>query len=330
MLAAVCLTKILSCSPQLPTAIGPIREVVLVTDYHDLIDSTAQKILQNSIYTPQPEPEFLIRYEPLSRLKAVASFHIILLVGTANDDIIQQLCGERLQGLDKDTFKLLAISEPWAKNQKVLIFVTQKESLLVNGLNKFSARLRLTLQQYALAQMHRLTYQRGYNRRLKEKLLGKYGWAFNFPYGFRLVDKYELDKFIYLVTHNPDRSVFVYFEQKTRPLLKELLLSLRDSLTQQFYEGDFVVKELCQADTVRFQFFTAETVAVLALKIRGVWQNQNLVAGGPFVAYCFNYQNRFYFLDGMAFNPGKYKLDNLNQLDVILQTFELKLSHSQP
>jgi hypothetical protein len=60
------------------------------------------------------------------------------------------------------------------------------------------------------------------------------------------------------------------------------------------------------------------------LKIRGVWQNPKLVAGGPFVSYCFNYQNRFYYLDGMVFNPGKHKLDNQNQIDVILQTFELK------
>jgi len=321
------LLVILSCSPQLPTSIGRIREVVLVTEYHNLIDSIAKAILQDTLYTPQPEPEFLLRFEPLSRLEAIAGFHIILLVGTINDKPIQKLFGEHLTELEPDSGRLLSINEPWAKNQKVLLFITRNDSLLVSGFLRYSARIHWQLQQYVLDQMQRLTYQRGFNQRLKKKVLEKYGFAFNLPFGFQLVNKYELDKFIYFVTHNPDRSVFFYYEIGTKPLKKDDLLAFRDSLTAQFYEGDFVVKELCRADTVQFQFRSkthSEAVRVLALRIKGVWQNKDLVAGGPFVSYCFNYQNRFYYLDGMVFNPGKYKLDNLNQLDVILQTFELE------
>jgi hypothetical protein len=308
---------IISCSPQLPTSIGLVREIVVVTPYRDLIDSTAKKILQRDIFTPQPEPEFLLRFEPLQRLEAFAAFHIVFIVGTIKDEPIQQLLSTRLAEVKKDTFGLFAIPEPWAKNQKVLVFVAQAESLLNSGLTKYAARIRYTFQQWVFEQMNKLTYQRGFNKRLKQKVLEKYGFAFDLLFGFKLVDKYEFDKFIYFVTHNPDRSIFCYYEDGTKPLTKDNLLAFRDSLTAQFYEGDFVVKNLTIADTVRF-------LDVIALKLKGVWQNNQLVAGGPFVSYCFNYRNRFYFIDGMAFNPGKHKLDNQNQLDVILQTFVLK------
>lgn len=306
-----------SCSPQLPTSIGRIREIVIITPYHNLIDSVMKKILQRDIYTPQPEPEFLIRNEPISRLEVALAFHFVFIVGTINDVPIRQIIGAEYEKVKKDTFRLLALAEPWAKNQKVLIFVAQDESLLVFGLNRYAERIRYTFQQYALEQIKRVSYDRGFNKRLKQKTLTKYGFSFDLPYGFKLVDKYEFDKFIYFVTHNPDRSIFCYKEVGIKPLIKDNLLALRDSLTAQFYEGDFVVKELAQVDTVRF-------LDVLALKIKGVWQNNQLNAGGPFVSYCFNYENNFYYIDGMVFNPGKHKLDNQNQMDVILQTFELK------
>jgi hypothetical protein len=314
VLIALC---IISCSPQLPASIGRVRQIALVTDYHKLVDSVAKLILQESIYTPQPEPEFLIRYEPIKRLEAVAALHFVFIVGTIEDEPVRQILDSRLAEIEKDTFSLLAIPQPWAKNQKVLVFAAQKESLLVTGLTKYSARIRYTFQQWVMEQMRKLTYQRGYNKRFKAKTLEKYNFAFDLPPGFKMVDKYEFDKFIYFVNHNPDRSIFCYYEDGIKPLTKDNLLAFRDSLTAQFYDGDFVVKELSIADTVRFW-------EVRALKIRGVWQNPKLVAGGPFVSYCFNYQNRFYYLDGMVFNPGKHKLDNLNQIDVILQTFELK------
>ena len=306
-----------SCSPQLPTSIGRVRQVVLITEYHELIDSIARQILQESIYTPQPEPEFLIRFEPLNRLEAVAALHFVFIVGTIKDEPIRQILDNRLPEIEKDTYSLLAIPQPWAKNQKVLVFVAQNESLLVNGLIKYSARIRYTFQQWVINQISRLTYQKGYNKRLKAKTLEKYHFAFDLPAGFKMVDKYEFDKFIYFVTHNPDRSIFCYYEDGIKPLTKDNLLSFRDSLTTQFYEGDFVLKELSVADSVRF-------LDLLALKLKGVWKNNKLNAGGPFVSYCFNQNNRFYFIDGMVFNPGKYKLDNQNQLDAILQTLVLE------
>ena len=121
-----------TCSPQLPTSIGRIRQIVLVTEYHKLVDSVVSQILQDSIYTPQPEPEFFIRYEPLNRLQAVAALHFVFIVGTIEDEPIRQILDYRLSDIEKDTYSLLAIPQPWAKNQKVLIFVTQNESLYMD------------------------------------------------------------------------------------------------------------------------------------------------------------------------------------------------------
>jgi len=296
---------------------GIIREIIVVSPHNNIIEPITRQILQQNIYTPQPEPEFVLRFEDTARLRAFLNFHLMFIVGTTKDEVIQKLLGDRVNQVEKDTFKLIVIPEPWAKNQKVLVFVSKDESLLVSGMAKYSKRIRHTFQQWIVEQMRKITYEKGHNKQLKDLLLTRYGFGLDLPASFRLVDKYEFDKFIYLVAHNPDRSIFCYYEAGTKPLAKDNLLSFRDSLTFQFYEGDSVVKNLTIVDTV--QFFNGS-----ALKLKGVWQNQKLAAGGPFISYCFNYQNRFYYIDGSVYNPGKYKLDNLNQVDVILQTFELK------
>jgi hypothetical protein len=66
---------------------------------------------------------------------------------------------------------------------------------------------------------------------------------------------------------------------------------------------------------------TIEFLGVPGLRLRGVWQNQRQVIGGPFVLYAFNYQERFFILDGMVFNPGQKKLSSLFQVEAIIRTF---------
>jgi len=62
-----------------------------------------------------------------------------------------------------------------------------------------------------------------------------------------------------------------------------------------------------------------------AIRIKGVWRNDKIKGGpmgGPFVSYFFQKNGIWYFLDGHVFAPGKKKWPFLEEVDVILNTFE--------
>ncbi|MEO0092017.1 MAG: DUF4837 family protein [candidate division WOR-3 bacterium] len=304
---------VISCSPPLPTTIGGMRDVILLTDHKEEIELPIREILQRYIYTVQPEEEFIVRYRPLSRLPDFIKFRFLFIVGTVNEEPIRTILDVHTQKIEMDTMALFAFADLWVENQKVLVFAVKSKEFLPTGLKRYGARIRKTFQDYLLNHMTKITYEQGYDKKLTKYLLDKYQFNFKVPRRFRLITKYEHENFIYLITHNPDRSIFIYSSAEMQDLTPSKLINLRDSLTAKYYEGDFVYRPYTRAETTLFN-------NIWAIKLIGVWQNNKLTAGGPFISYCFNHNNRFYFIDGMLYYPGKKKLDNLNQLDAILHT----------
>lgn len=307
---------VISCSPPLPTTIGGLRDIILLTDHKEEIETIVKEILQRYIYTVQPEEEFIVRYRPLSRLPDFVRFRFLFIVGTIDEEAIQTILDVHTKKIEMDTMGLYAFADLWVENQKVLVFAVKAKEFLHSGLNRYGPRIRKTFQDYLLNHMTKITYEQGYDKKLTQLLSNKYQFNLKVPKRFRIITKYENENFLYLVSHNPDRSIFIHTSHEILNLTPEILISLRDSLTAKYYEGDFVYKPYTRAETTLFN-------NIWAIKLIGVWQNNKLTAGGPFISYGFNYNNRFYFIDGMVFHPGKKKLDNLNQLNAILHTFNV-------
>jgi hypothetical protein len=306
----------LSCTTNLPTTLGKPRKLVLLTSYRTNIENQISVILEQNIYTVQPEPEFLIRYEPLLNADAFLKFHLIFFVGTIDEEPIATLINKQREKIINDTFGLFSFTEPWTKGQKVLVFAVKNPELLEIGLTRYAERIRKTFREYLLTYMNKITYERGYDQKLTKRLSEKYDYTIQVPYNFKINDQYAQDNFVYLVAHNPDRSIFLYSDPQAQELVPSKLIDYRNMLTQKFYDSDYVYRNLTKAETTLFN-------DIWSIKFTGVWQNNQATIGGPFVAYCFNYQQRFYFIDGVLYNPGKKKLDNLNQLDAILHTFKV-------
>ncbi|MBS4016189.1 MAG: DUF4837 family protein [Candidatus Latescibacteria bacterium] len=310
------LSLALTCSRDLPSSIGRVRQIIVLSNFKTEIEKEITYTLQRNFYTIQPEPEFLIRYEPLSRFNDFVKFRLIFIIGLIKEEPIQTLLSQYQEKISQDTFGLYSFTNPWASNQKVLVFATTDIKFLDAGLKRYEQRIRKEYGDYILQYMHDVTYARGYKKQVSEQLAEKYNFSVKVPNSFFLNEKFAEHHFVYLVAHNPTRSLFIYSQPAHKELDPASLIAMRDSLTNLFYDKDFVYQELTYAETTSFNNMPA-------LKIVGAWQNNQLVAGGPFVSYCFNKNGRFYFLDGMVFNPGKRKLDNLKQLDAVLNTFKI-------
>jgi len=303
-----------TCQGGLPRSYGPVREVTVVSPELELITPVLEQFLGRKIATPQPEPEFRLRLGTVDRFEGLAKMRLLLLVGTSGDTLVRTVLGSKIDSLPGGEFGLFKFPNGWARNQWVLVCVAQKKELLVPGLIGYGPRIRQEVYAIVLDQLARAVYLRGIDRRLTDSLTNRFGWAVDVPQGWRLGAEHAGEQFVYIFGHYPDRTVFVHWQDTTRALVAESIVNLRDRLTGRFFEGDSVERSLVMADSIEF-------LSGPALRLRGVWQNRQEVMGGPFVAYAFNCQGRFFLVDGLVFNPGKKKLDNLFEVEALVRTF---------
>jgi len=297
--------------------IGPLREVTIISAQWDELEGTVRSILQEPVPTPQPEPEFKVRVGTAGKFDTYSKFRILLIIGTSSDTLIRQILGPRADSLSEGDFGLLKVPNPWQKGQFALIFIARDAAKLEPGLEVYAARIRQTLREIVLTQMAKAVYIEGVEKKPTEELSAKYSFTIDVPRRWLLNQDGAGDDFIYLYGHNPDRNVFVHWQDSTRSLLPESLSALRDRLTARYYDGD----------SIDLQFLRAETIAFLAgpcVRLSGIWRNDRDVIGGPFVNYSFNFRGRFYMADGLVYHPGKPKLDALSQTEAVIRTLTPK------
>jgi hypothetical protein len=310
---------LLACGGGIPVSklIGPLREVTVISNEWDEVEPTVRSILQEPVLTPQPEPEFKLRVGTEGKFETYSRFRILFIIGVSQDTLIRQILGPRADSLSEGDFGLLKVPNPWQKGQFALIFVARDTAKLVPGLEVYAARIRQTLREIVLSQMAKAVYIEGVEKKPTEELNAKHAFTIDVPRRWFLNQDNAADRYIYLYGHNPDRNVFVYWQDATQPLVPESLSMLRDRLTGRFYDGDSIDRRFLQAETIAF-------LAGPCVRLSGVWKNDRDVIGGPFVNYSFNFHGRFYMADGLVFYPGKPKLDALNQVEAVIRTLTPK------
>jgi hypothetical protein len=288
-----------------------------VSDHWHVIDSTVIQMLQQELATPQPEPEYKVRVGRVERFETFSKFRIVMLVGTARDTLLRQVLGRRVDSLAAGDFGLFRVPNPWQQGQTVLIFVARDTGLLVRGLEAYAARIRQELEEIVLEQMRRAVYIEGINTELTGRLAQRFAFSVDVPARWQVREEFADSGFVYMFVHYPDRSVFVYWSGTLPGTAPESLAMLRDRLTGRYYKGDSIDPLFTTVDTVEF-------LSRPATRLRGVWRNEKTTIGGPFVTYAFEYQDRFYMVDGLLFEPGKKKLDHLLQVEAVVRSFTPK------
>lgn len=311
---AACSVVLLAACGHRSPAVGPLREVTVVTDHWVEVEEAVRGTLQRPQATPQLEPEFELRVFSPAEYRTWSLFRTVLLIGPVGDSIVHGVLGPRADSLPETDFALFRVPNPWADNQELLVFAVSADTLLVPGLERYADRIHLTCRQAVLRHVARAVYHRGLNQPATDSLREEFAFSLDVPRSWWL-DRSAADSgFVFAFGHYPDRNVFVYWEEGEWPLESGPLFELRDRLSRRYYDGDFV------PDTLRESRFI-EFLADSCLRLQGIWQNREHAIGGPFVSYGFNHQGRFFLLDGLVFNPGRKKLDGLIQAEAVMRTF---------
>lgn len=314
VIVAVGLLLVLGCSARPTPAVGPMREVAVVTEWWGTVEPVLRTILEREIRTPQPEPEFRLRVFTPEQFQSYSLLRTVFVVGTVGDTVVRATLGNRVDSLPAGDFGLFRVPNPWAMHQQLVVFAARNESLLAPGLEEYGPRIRYTFWNVALENSARALYLLGRNTGPEESLKRRYSFSVDVPKKWYLREEHAESRFVYLFGHDPDRGVFIHWSDTTRLLAPDSMLALRDRLTGEFYDGDAAERSYAEFDTIEF-------LSGPALRLLGLWQNDARTVGGPFVSYCFNYQGRFFMVDGLVFNPGKKKLDQLLRVEAMVATF---------
>jgi hypothetical protein len=299
---------------KIPPHVGKSRDVVVLATKIDtslIIDN-----LQVYNYVPQKEEIFTFLYAADTAIKNYNKFHTIYLYGSLQDDFINTLLSaEAREATKKDTFTLFRLNDLWAKGQLAIILATSENQYIEPGVKKYSKLISQILTDNYYQRIKENYYSESVDKRVKDNL-EKFGVSLDFHKGWIIDSTYKKENFLFLHTHFPDRNIFVYKEKNKEELTDSLVINKRDDLTKKYYNGDYILKELTKAEKIEFK-------NMKGVRLKGIWQNDSLVAGGPFISYFLQDNDTLFIVDGLLFYPGERKSDYLAQIEVIMNSFTI-------
>lgn len=314
LLLAFFSSLLMSSCARIPPTYGKSRDIVVVSTKIDtqLVTSTLQ--LYN--YVPQRESLFTFLFAEDTAINSVKKFHTLFLYGSLQDEFLNILLDDEAeQATIKDTFTLFRLEDLWSKHQLVVILAVSTPEYIEEGIQRFKDVVTEILEENYYSRVKLNYYTKHIDNRLKESLRS-YGVTFDIAKGWLIDSTYKDDNFIFVHAHFPDRVIFFYKEAFDKDLTEDFVYSKRDSLTSRYYKGDYILREMTHIETIEFK-------GMQGMRLKGVWQNDSLVAGGPFLSYFFVDKDTLYVLDGMLFNPGERKTDYFTMMEVILNSFEI-------
>jgi hypothetical protein len=202
----------------------------------------------------------------------------------------------------------------WAKNQTLVIVAARDRFALKQKLVEEQDAIFNTMEGHLNRRIGEWLYAEGEQKALELEFYEQFGW------GYVVEKKLPEEGFVWLRKRVPDRWLFVWWGAafEGMELSGDWFREMRDEIGRLFYEGDSVARILSIEET-----FVAQWPAI---RVRGLWANQEKAVGGPFVSTCFidRDSERVYIVDGAVYAPGIQKAPYLRQLDLIARTFSTK------
>ena len=186
---------------------------------------------------------------------------------------------------------------------------------VVPGLYRYREKIRSLLEENYYEQLKSRYYEWPIDENIK-RCLARFGFTVDVHEGWLVDSTHRQEGFVAVHAHYPDRSVFFYREKLTPPLSDSFVMKKRDLLTGLYYNGDHILKDLTFVEPVEFK-------NMKGYRLKGVWQNDSLVAGGPFLSYALTDNKTLYFIDGLLFSPGERKTDYYLALEIIMNSIEI-------
>ncbi len=335
ILRSLCLLAMLSltlfgCGGK-PASVGDSAQLVVVADnevWADLEDQI-RGAFERTVHTPQPEKVFEIIHVGGEEWKSYATRKNLAFVGSlqGTGEIslrVQKMLSEGVRRKVEDgTAYVFPRHDPWAQEQLLLVLASNSTAELGRKLSEnsgylyglFADKLREETKEQMYAQLEQTD--------LAAQTLEKYGWALRVQHDY-VVYTERPDRGFYLLRRSlpgRERWLFVHWREDIEPdeITDQWIMDARDRLGAEFLNSDQINRDP-QYLNFRDVIFAERSAVVL----EGLWENDEVLAGGPFRTYVFYDEDtrRTYMVDIAVYYPAGSKEPFLRQLDIMANTFQ--------
>lgn len=330
VLAAMILLSLPQCGKR--TSLGSKNKVLVFADSSVWVEiqDTVKEIMEREIFTPQPENIFYTLYKNPEELGKVTRFPNLLILGTLNSEgemqnLIDKLLSPQSKArVKQDSAFLFKKKDPWALDQILVVCVAKDVPTLKKNLDKEKDAIFNTFDNYIAKYVFQTLYDQLEQKEIEKSLMERHGWSVRVQHDYYVaVDSVEMG-YVWLRRFDPQRWLSVYYEPTDDPSLlsKEWMLETRQKLANSFYDGDYVYED----SLIHVQRKVVDFNGRYAIRLDGVWQNDEHVMGGPFRSYGFYNKSdgRLYLIDMAVYAPGERKYPYIRQVEGIASTFKTK------
>ncbi len=275
-------------SHYMPT--GQENEIVFICDEFPDKIALLDSLINDTFFTPHETPLFRITPINYDQFMSYLNYKNIVILSypeSRNFEFFKRVFTGKKFGV---FYRTNVFSE---KDLVYGVFGANKDSTL-KLFREYAPSLKEGFTTHYMNLLKEKEYFLGHDKKLKRKLLKKYGFTFDLSPGW--VYKEHSNNFFTLYKHYPDRFIFCYFKDSVEDLNSKRFLKIRDSLTTIFYGGDSVLLKTIKVDTIGLKNIPAITII-------GAWQNNKQTIGGGFINISFNKDGKFYMFDYGIFNP---------------------------
>lgn len=331
IVAFVLFVVMISCDMK-RDSLGSQDKVIIIADSTQWVElgDNVLAALERIQYTPQPEPVFDLLQRGPEELSKLMRFPNLLIVGTLDSEnktqdlLTKLLSDEALERVQQDSAFLFNKVNPWARHQLLVLAVSKDQATLEQNLAEHGDRLFNLFDEKIEANVLRTLFVQFEQKDITKELMAKHGWSVRVQHDYFVAADSSEIRLVWLRRFDPQRWLTVYWEPVDDPSLlsKEWMLEKRKEIIKPLYDGDYVYED----DRIKVQEKVVDFNDRYAIRLDGVWQNEEHIMGGPFRQYGFYNASdgRLYLIDLAVHAPGERKSPYLRQLDGMASTFKTK------
>lgn len=354
LLSLFIFTFLISCSENgkksdglLPPASGSPGEMIVIMDstqWNNVLGREVRETFAAEVQgLPRQERMFKInQVNPAklnSLLKQVRNLLFVVTLdnnSNASRRIRSYFTKETLDRIrqNDDLFVFTAENE-FAKGQQVMYLFGKSEDQLIENIRENRDALQAFFNNAEMSRLEENIFKGKKMKGLTDILRKEHECTMTLPFGYELVESQENGQrgFIWFRQMNDDndKNIFVTYRPYVSESMfkKENLIELRDSIAREHLFGDPDLPASTHVLTETTVPYIPVTVhqetlnGMYAMELRGLWRTNNKSMGGPFVGYGLVDEelNRFYYIEGFVYSPGKDQREYMREMEVVLHTF---------
>ncbi len=318
----------LNCSVK-GDSIGEDDHIIVFADsldwlvYKDPLNAVFGKIIK----VPVSEREFILEWKPFRDFDRLKRYKNIMILGrldsqdSVSANVKALLNPEIIAGVKTGKYFYIPKHNVWALNQYLLILVATSRDDMVQKIYDLGDLAYQDFKKFYFLRLKKSMFKRMEQKKLEEYIADHFPFTMRVQHDYFIADENPKERYLWIRRLHPDRSILIYWQplEPDFKLTSRWIIDQRNRLAAKIYEGDRVVEAETRAYSVRFKQWPA-------IRLEGTWKNEKYFIGGPFrnISFIDHENNLVYMIDFYVQAIGRRKKPFLDQLDIIVHTFNPK------